>query len=386
MFGWRKRNEGFEWREYVRTTVLVRRADRQRRLDDVRMAALAKVKDTRDRGVEAGKVGLDRTLDGLKAVARSAATGLWTVLNASVRALGGALSALWANMRALAARVPIPKAAVVMPQKLAAWSGRMRASLPRFPARRVLSVQSLIGAGAIVLAVLVFGRLFSPADVDVAPRPAPHVVTAAVTDTSDLSEIGGRATAVSGDLLRVGGRVVRLNGIEAPESRQHCLKTNGRRWPCGGGAVDALNRLVRGKSVICEVSGSDDQGRPIAGCHIGETDIAAALVRAGHVFAKTGFFRSYSSQEDAAKAEKAGLWQGNAERPAEWRARLWEEAKRVAPEGCPIKGYIRASGRIYAMPWSDEYAGGRIRAVRGERWFCSEDEARAAGFKLADRS
>ena len=46
MFGWRRRSEGFEWQEYVRTTVLVRRADRQTQIDDVRMAALNKVKDT----------------------------------------------------------------------------------------------------------------------------------------------------------------------------------------------------------------------------------------------------------------------------------------------------------------------------------------------------
>ena len=44
MFGWRRRSEGFEWREYVRTTILVRRADRQRRVEDVRVAALEKVK------------------------------------------------------------------------------------------------------------------------------------------------------------------------------------------------------------------------------------------------------------------------------------------------------------------------------------------------------
>ena len=55
MFGWRRRSEGFEWREYVRTTVLVRRADRQRRIDDARLAALAKVKHARDAGADAGR-------------------------------------------------------------------------------------------------------------------------------------------------------------------------------------------------------------------------------------------------------------------------------------------------------------------------------------------
>ena len=57
MFGWRRRSEGFEWREYVRTTILVRRADRQRRVEDVRVAALEKVKHARDAGVDAGRAG-----------------------------------------------------------------------------------------------------------------------------------------------------------------------------------------------------------------------------------------------------------------------------------------------------------------------------------------
>ena len=59
MFGWRRRSEGFEWQEYVRTTVLIRRADRQRKIDDVRAAAINKVKDTADRGVAAGRAGVE---------------------------------------------------------------------------------------------------------------------------------------------------------------------------------------------------------------------------------------------------------------------------------------------------------------------------------------
>src|SRR6185437_2962943 len=58
MFGWRRRSEGFEWREYVRTTVLVRRADRQRRIDDARVAAVEKVKHAADAGAEAGRAGV----------------------------------------------------------------------------------------------------------------------------------------------------------------------------------------------------------------------------------------------------------------------------------------------------------------------------------------
>ena len=73
-------------------------------------------------------------------------------------------------------------------------------------------------------------------------------------------------------------------------------------------------------------------------------------------------------------------------RPGDWRAQVWEEAKKAAPDGCPIKGYVRASNRTYAMPWSTGYEDGKIRTVKGDRWFCSEEEARSAGFKLSSRS
>src|SRR5689334_5270834 len=69
MFGWRRRSEGFEWREYVRTTILVRRADRQRRLEDARMAALAKVKNAADVGAEAGRASVSKAGDGLARLA-----------------------------------------------------------------------------------------------------------------------------------------------------------------------------------------------------------------------------------------------------------------------------------------------------------------------------
>jgi hypothetical protein len=39
MFGWRKRNDGFEWRGYVRTTILVRRGQRRQRIDEAKGAA-----------------------------------------------------------------------------------------------------------------------------------------------------------------------------------------------------------------------------------------------------------------------------------------------------------------------------------------------------------
>ncbi|MFZ1680195.1 MAG: hypothetical protein WAT70_04185 [Rhizobiaceae bacterium] len=52
---------------------------------------------------------------------------------------------------------------------------------------------------------------------------------------------------------------------------------------------------------------------------------------------------------------------------------------------CAIKGNISDSGRLYYLPSDPRYAKVKINRS-GERWFCSEDEARAAGWEKAERS
>lgn len=52
--------------------------------------------------------------------------------------------------------------------------------------------------------------------------------------------------------------------------------------------------------------------------------------------------------------------------------------------GCDIKGNISASGeRIYHVPGQRYYDATVVWPLRGERWFCSEAEARAAGWRRA---
>jgi endonuclease YncB( thermonuclease family) len=195
----------------------------------------------------------------------------------------------------------------------------------------------------------------------------------------------GRAEAIGGDLLRVAGTTVRLTGIEAPERQQSC-GTGGKRYRCGAAAQTALGKLVNGRTLSCTVSGADSAGYALATCTRGELDINGELVRQGHVFAGSGLFASYSSLERQARDAKAGIWAaGDVERPTEFRAKVWDEAKRRAPDGCPIKGLVTGGERVYVLPWSPDYDRGRIQKARGERWFCSEREAEAAGFKPAVR-
>ena len=54
------------------------------------------------------------------------------------------------------------------------------------------------------------------------------------------------------------------------------------------------------------------------------------------------------------------------------------------PSGCTIKGNISAGGqRIYHLPGSRDYERTRVNDRAGERMFCSEDEAKAAGWRAS---
>ena len=54
------------------------------------------------------------------------------------------------------------------------------------------------------------------------------------------------------------------------------------------------------------------------------------------------------------------------------------------PSGCTIKGNISVGGqRIYHLPGSRDYERTRIDDRAGERMFCSEDEAKAAGWRAS---
>jgi len=59
----------------------------------------------------------------------------------------------------------------------------------------------------------------------------------------------------------------------------------------------------------------------------------------------------------------------------------------VYDPACDIKGNISYNGgeRIFHIPGQRDYSGTRISYLDGERYFCSEDEARAAGWRKAGR-
>jgi len=66
---------------------------------------------------------------------------------------------------------------------------------------------------------------------------------------------------------------------------------------------------------------------------------------------------------------------------------VWKSDSANPIADCRTKGNIgRSSGeRIYHVPGGEWYDRTRIDVVTGERWFCSEEEARAAGWRRSYR-
>lgn len=482
---WRKRRDGFEWREYVRTTILVRRNERRKKVEDARQAAVFGVKQAGNKGVEAGAAGMEAAgrfgkaaAVGLgkggaafgrgsaaagaafgraaAAAARASAHGAYRggqaighASAAGARRVGAAVGphVSSASLRILTRLEPTilwllrPRIALALTVagvligagSIYRWSTigfdtdvavalflsavmLLLVLLPRLAvgdipkplawvsggvARLAGAVRGPVAAG-LALVILVAGVAgagwwwWSSTDPATAARTAAAVPESnGDTDSGDesadavpsiavtrLADLEGRGRAVSGDKLRVSGKTVKLKGIEAPERLQRCPSGDSGTWACGQSAERALARLIRREKIVCSLGGTNDRGVRLATCQADGKDIAARLVRGGHVFAETGFFAAYSGQESKARSDRAGIWQGgNVERPSEYRERLWNEAAAEAPNGCPIKGEIlRGSKRRYSLPWSSRYERAKIYEKRGERWFCSEQEARAAGW------
>jgi endonuclease YncB( thermonuclease family) len=145
--------------------------------------------------------------------------------------------------------------------------------------------------------------------------------------------IVGPALAIDGDSLSVGGREVRLQGVDAPEMAQSCKDANGRPWACGVAARDALAGLLARGPATCAIDPrdpADRYGRTLARCAAGGADLGEAMARAGLAVAydrylayREGDLRPYApallAAEDEARAARRGIWRGRFDLPELWR-------------------------------------------------------------------
>jgi len=208
---------------------------------------------------------------------------------------------------------------------------------------------------------------------------------------------------------------IRLHGIDTPEAGH----------PLGKAATKALRTRVEGEPLEIEPIGQrDSYGRMVAKVRVRGDDVNARMVESGYAWAYRRYLRHrtaderYCRLEADARAEGRGIWAGPPEQwqpPWELRAGAPGEIARRAsyagetaercvaaigrkqsvatgavaasPDaGCRIKGNINGQGeRIYHLPGAPSYADTRIDRGRGERWFCSAEDAERAGWRAPRR-
>ncbi|HMB11022.1 thermonuclease family protein [Saliniramus sp.] len=228
----------------------------------------------------------------------------------------------------------------------------------------------------------------------------PVVITDGRSGGTLAPRLTGLVRVVDGDTISLGEHRIRLHGIDAPESDQACLDPQGAPWPCGDAATERLAALIGDDPVHCSERDIDRYQRIIGECFTDSTNLNATLVAEGLAFAYRRFSLDYAGLEDEAREAGRGIWAGTVQAPWDHRrnpqhmlipdvgatgstSAAQDAGSGLQPPGdCAIKGNINRHGeRIYHTPDSSSYSRTRIDESRGQRWFCTEEEARAAGWR-----
>jgi endonuclease YncB( thermonuclease family) len=235
----------------------------------------------------------------------------------------------------------------------------------------------------------------------------PAIALVLLPAMADAADITGVPKIHDGDQVVIGSARIRLRGIDAPSVDQLCLNHAGERWTCGVAARDELIHHTDKKSWTCHVDRTDRRGRNVAKCEVDGEDIQKWLVASGWALAYVRFTHDYEADEKAAREAKAGMWQGAFIAPWDWRVRnkktailgaakppanahailLASASGPVAPSPeCTIKGNVNGAGEcIYHTPASRWYAQIKMQVSKGTRWFCSVEDAQAAGCRETKR-
>jgi len=228
-----------------------------------------------------------------------------------------------------------------------------------------------------------------------------------IANSANAAEFVGIPRVVDGDTLTIGAAKIRLQGIDAPETDQVCLNASGQQWTCGLEARDRLAAHIAGREIRCVSTAIDVYGRELALCSVAGEDLNGWMVREGWALAYVKYSSVYVSVEEQARTRLSGLWQGAFIAPWDWRHRnnktvilgafsvpinaqsilLPRSATEGAPSAeCIIKGNVNQNGeRIYHVPGQEFYDKVRMDIGKGKRWFCTSEEAEAAGWRRALR-
>ena len=205
-----------------------------------------------------------------------------------------------------------------------------------------------------------------------------------------VTQVISEVRVIDGDTLIIEQKKIRLSGIDAPEKSQLCYNSNKVIYACGVIAYEKLNQLIIDSDfqlIKCKDFSKDHYGRFISNCWIGNIFINSWMVRNGWAMAYQKYSMEFVKEENDAKKEKLGIWNGQFVEPWNWRKgiRIVKEDVEAFQE-CLIKGNISSSGeKIYHIPEGQYYSRTKITKNKGEKWFCSEEDAIKMGWRKSKR-
>jgi endonuclease YncB( thermonuclease family) len=180
-------------------------------------------------------------------------------------------------------------------------------------------VAVLLAVGAFTAALLILQNM-NHRDAATASAPAPPVTPSLppIAQMPSAQPLSGIARVMDGDTIEIRGAHIRLNGIDAPESKQTC-EANGQTYACGQRATEGLIVFLGARPVQCSEKGRDRYQRIIATCQVDSTDVGAWMVENGWAVAYRKYSLEYVSAEDRARSAKLGIWAGTFDMPEDWR-------------------------------------------------------------------
>lgn len=225
------------------------------------------------------------------------------------------------------------------------------------------------------------------------PRPSISIVLALIVigalghaqawSADRLTAPASEVSVIDGDTIQIRGSIVQLYGIDAPELGQRCYY-DGVWARCGLNAAFELRKLIQSEHapVHCRPV-PRAEGNAAQVCLVGQVDVAHNLLESGYAVISGDTSEGYREAEASARRAGLGLWHSEFIPPAEWRAgvRLPDEP---GPEKdpCPVKAVSSATGnRFYYVPTDDAYHTVEVDGSTGGRLFCSDEQARQAGWR-----
>ncbi len=196
---------------------------------------------------------------------------------------------------------------------------------------------------------------------------------------------------IDGDTIELSnGTKVRYIGIDTPETVDPRKTVQ-----CFG--VEANNRnkqLVEGKEVRLEkdVSDIDKYGRLLRYVYVNGVFVNLVIVQEGFAYSYTyppdvKYQSKFVEAEKLAREQKKGLWGSCSTSTQSSITLITPKTSTTTTQlqgTCNIKGNINSTKeKIYHLIGCGSYNQTKIDEVRGERWFCTEEEAITAGWRKA---